>query len=104
MNSWLRSILVRWSNDDRSALRQMTNGKTVGERTAAFNRTTINQSKFLLLAAAPFCLVLVARELSGSSGWFWWVLFTAAAIWFVIIAGVMFVGMFRVVANSDSRD
>src|SRR5256885_6314519 len=75
--SRLWNLLASWSNDDQSALRQMTKGKTVGERVAALNRTTVNQSKFLLLAAAPFCLVLIVRKLSGSSGWFWWVVVAA---------------------------
>jgi hypothetical protein len=103
MSRWLRNVLANWSEDDQSALRQMTTGKTVSERIGAFNRTTINQSKFLLAAGAPFFVLLIARELLGLSGWLLWTLVTVAAIWFVLVGGMMLVGMFRVAARASDR-
>ena len=69
---------MTWWDDDPSGLRL----KTPGDRIAI-------QITFLLAAVTPGYLLLIER----SSGLIWRVLFAAAAIWFLLIAGVMFVRM-----------
>ena len=97
----LRERLASLSGDDQSALRAFAFGKTTDERGAGLNRMTVNQSKFLLSAIAPIFLLLVVRELTGLSGWVWWMLVGAAAIWFLLPVSVMLVGLFRAVRNGQ---
>lgn len=79
---------MSWSDDDQSGLRP----KTLGDRIAASNRTLAGRLTFLLAAVTPGYFLLVV----GSSGQSRWVLFVAAAMWFVLIMGMMLFGMARV--------
>ena len=57
----LAELLRRWSLQQGTALHQMTERKTAGQRVAGFSKSERVDAKFFLLAIAPFALVMVSR-------------------------------------------
>jgi cell division protein FtsW (lipid II flippase) len=72
----------------------MTWRKSAGQRLAGYSRSNKVEAKFLLLAAAPFCLVLISKEL-GLSGSVLLLGLWLSVIWAVLIVAFRFVRLWR---------
>lgn len=99
----LRKLLIRWSNQQESALSQMTQRSTAAQRLGAFSKSERIDAKLFLLALAPFLPVMFSDQLGWSRGLLWHVWFWLSAIWAVAIVVTGLVAYFRAIRRSLSR-
>jgi hypothetical protein len=83
------SLLRRLAGEQDVSLQAMTEGKTVGSRLGGYTRGERVESKFFLLALAPFCVLIVADGFGWELGivgevWMW-----LSIAWSVLVIGYM---------------
>jgi len=98
----LSLLLHRWSRDEETALRQMTERRTAMGRLAGYSRSEQVEAKFLLFAAAPFCLVLLAKEI-GLSGKLLTVGLWLSVAWALVISSFCFAAIWRAIRRSMTK-
>jgi hypothetical protein len=96
-------LLARWSIQQETALRQMTERKTAVNRIAGFAKSERLDAKFFLLALAPFVPVMVSDKLGWSRGALWHLWFWISVIWAITIVGIGFASYWRAFRRSLRR-
>lgn len=99
----LTKLLARWSRQQETALWQMTERKTVGRRIAGFAKSERVEAKFLLLAIAPFTLVMISDQIGWPRGVLWHVWFWLSAIWAICLVVIGFAAKGRALRRSLRR-
>lgn len=102
-NGLLSKLLRRWSNQQESALHQLSERKAVGHRIAGISKSERLDAKFLLLALAPFAPVLVSDQIGLERGILWHAWFWISATWAVVIIGIALASYWRALRRSMRR-
>lgn len=64
----IKRLLNGWSNQQESALSQMTNRKIVGKRIEGYGKSERVEAKFFLFASAPMILLFLVNDLGWERG------------------------------------
>lgn len=96
-------LLRRWSNQQESALHQLSEGKTVGQRLAGFGKSERVDAKILLLAIVPFVPVIVSDTLGWERGMVWNIWFWISVVWAATVFTVGLATYWRAFVQSIRR-
>ncbi len=103
LNQAIDKLLSSWSRQQESALRQMTNRKTPGQRVAGFSKSERVDAKFFLLALVPFVPVVISDQLGWTRGFLWHACFWFGVVWAVAVVGIGFAPYWRALRRSFER-
>jgi hypothetical protein len=78
-------------------------GATANDRIGGYTKSEVIESKWLLLAIAPACPLVLIDLLGWGHNSIWWAAVWLSGAWFLVIAGTMFVPMFRALKRSLRR-
>jgi hypothetical protein len=93
--------LKRWSQEQETALLQMTQRKTASARLDGFSKSKRVEAKFLLLGMAPMAPLAVSDALGLARGTFWNVWFWVSVIWLTLVVIVAFAAIWRAVRRAQ---
>lgn len=99
----LSKLLRRWSGQQETALHQLSERKTVGQRLAGYSKSERSDAKFLLIAIAPFVPLLIADQLGWERGVLWLGWFWISAAWAAVALGRGFAAYWRALRRSLRR-
>jgi hypothetical protein len=96
-------MLRQWSREQDSGFQQLLEGKTAGSRLRGYTRGERVEHKFLLLAIAPFCVLMVSDGLGWQRAgpleiWMW-----LSVAWAVFVIGYMFAALAKTVRRMGVR-
>lgn len=93
------------STPDRSNLLEFPIREPARGQTDTPSVASLSIFKFLLAAAAPFFVLIGIGAVTSLPGWARWLLFGAAALWFLFVIGLMFVALAVLLGRSSgARD
>jgi len=101
---WIKARLNRCGQQQETALWQMTNRMTIGERLSGYTKSERVEAKFLIFAILPFVPLMFSDEIGWARGYFWTVWFWLSAIWAIVVIGVGFAGFWRALRRSIRKD
>jgi len=100
----VRNLIDRLSREQETALRKITERKTVRARLDGFAKSERAKAKFYLLALAPFVPLLVSDEIGWPRGMIWWGWFWLGLSWALIIIAISLASYWRAFWSSSHRD
>lgn len=98
--AFVGKLLTRWSGQQESALSQMTRRKTAGRRIAGFTKSEHVDAKFLLLAPAPFVLLMASDLLNWARGTLWYAWLGVSVVWAISVIGLNIAAYWRALVQS----
>ena len=102
-NNLYSKLLRRWSNQRASALHQLSEGKTMGQRLAGFGKSERVDAKIFLLAMFPFAPVMVSDQIGWQRGILWHIWFWISIAWAVAIFVIGLASYWRAFVRSIRR-
>lgn len=99
----LKKLLHRWSRQQESAVGQMVNQKSVGQRLDGYAKSERADAKFLLLAMLPSLPIAFSDELGWTRGTLWHVWSWLSIAWAICIGAWGFVGYLPVLRRWRGR-